>query len=306
MKSLQNPWDIWQLWIKLSMAQIKPNTSAVLQLLKWHIDFGADEAICEQPINRFETPTTQIENTSTKKIYELSTVKHTQVGSEPNRYFKDNPDMDSENLDSNKAINQARTLADKAQNLDDLREAIYKFDHCEFREDATNLVFSDGNPLARVMIIGEAPGRDEDLAGKPFVGKSGKLLDNMFGEINLQRTQTIPEKALYITNVVNWRPPGNRQPTESEIGAFRPFVLKHIKLIDPLILVLAGNPACFAILGKMGITGFHGKWHMHDTIPVMPTFHPAYLLRYQSIKQQAWPDLLMIKSKLRELLGGLK
>ncbi len=163
------------------------------------------------------------------------------------------------------------------------------------------MVFADGNPEAWVMLLGEAPGREEDLAGKPFVGKSGQLIDTMYGEIGLARTGTEAETALYITNVINWRPEGNRQPTEAEIAMFKPFVLKHIALAAPRLLILHGNPACSAILGRNGITRLRGTWAAHGDVPVLPMFHPAYLLRNATLKQIAWGDLLMLKDKLRDL-----
>ena len=185
----------------------------------------------------------------------------------------------------------------QAQSIDELREALLKFDGCALRQTAMNLVFADGNPLSSIMLIGEAPGADEDRQGKPFVGVSGQLLDNMLGSIGLDRTH------VYISNVIFWRPPGNRSPTDAEIAACLPFVERHIALIKPKILVLLGGVAAKTILRtKDGITRLRGRWvdyrlpgsNAEDTIPCLPIYHPAYLLRQPAAKRQAWNDLLLL------------
>jgi uracil-DNA glycosylase family 4 len=173
------------------------------------------------------------------------------------------------------------------------------FEGCELRHGARNLVFSDGNPEARVMIVGEAPGRDEDIQGKPFVGRAGQLLDAMLSAIGLSRTAEDASHAVYITNMLPWRPPQNRDPTPEEISMLQPFVRRHVELAAPEVLILMGNWACFGLLGKRGITRMRGTWEEALGRPALPMFHPAYLLRNPAAKREAWADLLSLKAKLR-------
>ncbi|MBV8061379.1 MAG: uracil-DNA glycosylase, partial [Alphaproteobacteria bacterium] len=193
-----------------------------------------------------------------------------------------------------------------AQNIDELRAEIAAFDGCPLKQTAINLVFSDGNPAARIMLIGEAPGEDEDRQGKPFVGVSGQLLDRMLESIGLSRTENV-----YISNVLFWRPPGNRSPTDAELAACLPFVERHIALIKPEIIVLLGGVAAKTLLRtKDGITRLRGKWVDYapppgfggtHAIPCLPIYHPAYLLRQPSSKRQAWGDLLSLKERIKKL-----
>lgn len=198
---------------------------------------------------------------------------------------------------------RAPSLEPQASTLDELRAALLKFDGCALRQTAMNLVFSDGNPLSSIMLVGEAPGEDEDRQGKPFVGVSGKLLDRMLAGIGLDRT------SVYISNVIFWRPPGNRSPTDAEIAACLPFVERHIALIKPKILVLLGGVAAKTILRtKDGITRTRGRWTDYriagsdpaQIIPCLPIYHPAYLLRQPAAKRQAWNDLLLLIKKVNE------
>jgi len=195
----------------------------------------------------------------------------------------------------------AREMAGKAGSLEELRQALAQFDGCNLKFTAKNLVFADGNPNAKIMFVGEAPGRDEDLEGLPFVGRSGRLLDRMMAAIGLDRTSA------YITNVIPWRPPGNRTPTIHETEICRPFIERHIELADPALLVTLGGPAAKTLLNTSeGIMRLRGNWRVHATstgkeIPAMPTLHPAYLLRNPSHKRLAWRDFLEIKEKLRNL-----
>lgn len=187
-----------------------------------------------------------------------------------------------------------------AQNIEALKAEIAAFDGCPLKQTAMNMVFSDGNPEARIMLIGEAPGEDEDRQGKPFVGVSGQLLDRMLESIGLSRTENV-----YITNVLFWRPPGNRAPTDAELAACLPFVERHIALIKPDIIVLLGGVAAKTLLRtKDGITRLRGKWVDYapppgsgstHAIPCLPIYHPAYLLRQPAAKRQAWGDLLSLK-----------
>jgi uracil-DNA glycosylase len=195
------------------------------------------------------------------------------------------------------AVMAAREAARTAASLDELRAILDRFDGCALKATATQLVFADGNPQARVMFVGEAPGRDEDLEGRPFVGRSGKLLDLMMAAIGLDRTSA------YIANVVPWRPPGNRTPTPQETAICVPFILRQIELADPAVLVCMGNPSTQILLGaKDGITKTRGRWFPFHTgtreIRAIPTYHPAFLLRSPLQKRLAWRDFLAIKKAL--------
>jgi len=196
----------------------------------------------------------------------------------------------------------ARALAAQATTIDALAALIAGFDACPLKRTATNTVFADGNPAAPVMIIGEAPGADEDRIGTPFVGRAGQLLDRMLAAIGLDRT------GVQITNVIYWRPPGNRKPTTQEIASCLPFVFRHIVLSRPLVLVLAGGTAASSLLDvSEGITRLRGRWFdlaipgLDAPLPALPMFHPAYLLRTPERKREAWRDLLALKMKLEEL-----
>ena len=242
--------------------------------LEWQVALGADEAILDAPVDRTVVPDTP---------------------SEPTRQAQADaaPGVD--------AVAVARGLAEAAQTLDDLKAAMQGYDHCELKLGAKQLVFADGQPSARVMIVGEAPGRDEDLQGKPFVGRAGQLLDLMFSHIGLSRDAPGGAAALYITNVLPWRPPQNRDPKPDEMAMMMPFLERHVALIDPDFIVAMGNHACQALLGKRGITRLRGNWGEAMGKPVLPMFHPAYLLRTPEAKREAWADLLALKKKLGEV-----
>ena len=191
----------------------------------------------------------------------------------------------------------ARSLANGAQTLSDLEAALKTFDGCDLKQTATRLVFADGRPGARLMIIGEAPGRDEDLEGRPFVGRSGQLLDRMLAAIGLDRTQ------VYIANVVPWRPPGNRKPSASEIAICKPFLERQIVLAAPELLLLLGGAATSALLDRQeGIMRLRGQFYEvglgETSLPAFASFHPAYLLRAPGEKKLAWRDFLAVKARL--------
>jgi len=196
------------------------------------------------------------------------------------------------------AVMTAREAARSAASLDELRAILDKFDGCALKATASQLVFADGNPKARLMFVGEAPGRDEDIEGLPFVGRSGKLLDLMLKAIGLDRTQT------YIANIVPWRPPGNRTPTPVETQICLPFIQRQIELCDPDVLVTVGQPSTGALIGVQGIMKNRGRWFAYHTgtreIRAMPMLHPAYLLRSPIAKRLAWRDMLTIKKALAE------
>lgn len=195
----------------------------------------------------------------------------------------------------------ARELAASATSLEELRALIAGFDGCNLKATAKNLVFADGNPAARIMFVGEAPGREEDIAGLPFVGRSGQLLDRMLAAIGLDRSSA------YIANVIPWRPPGNRTPTPQETEICRPFIQRQVELVAPAVLVTLGGPSSKVLLETPdGILKLRGNWRTHRTpggaeIATMPTLHPAYLLRNPAHKRLAWRDFLQVKTRLREL-----
>jgi DNA polymerase len=194
------------------------------------------------------------------------------------------------------AATRAAELAAGATTLAALREAMASFEGSPLRETATNLVFADGVPESGLMLIGEAPGGDEDRLGRPFVGVSGQLLDRMLASVGLKR-----EQDFYITNILPFRPPGNRTPTDAEIALFLPFILRHIALARPRRLLLLGGVAAKALLrSREGITRLRGRWHQVTTqdqtmLPALATLHPAYLLRTPSAKREAWSDLLLLR-----------
>ncbi|MDX1781574.1 MAG: uracil-DNA glycosylase [Thalassovita sp.] len=244
-------------------------------LLEWQIELGANEALCEAPVDR----------------YALQAEKPKPKAAQPQQAAPAKPiEVD--------AVAEARAAAKAAQDLPALRAAMDAFDHCELKRGARQLVFSDGNPAARVMIIGEAPGRDEDREGRPFVGRAGQLLDRMLAAIGLDRTIETPESAVYIANVLPWRPPQNRDPKPDEIAMMLPFLERHVELANPDILILMGNISCQACIGKRGITRLRGQWTEAFGRPALPMFHPAYLLRTPQAKREAWADLLELKAKL--------
>ncbi len=206
---------------------------------------------------------------------------------------------------NNKSINRYNLIqpsigADKAKNLHKLREKISSIENCKLKENASNLVFSDGNPNSKVMIVGEGPGANEDKEGSPFVGRAGQLLDKMLHAINLSREN------VYITNVVNYRPPDNRKPTEKEVARYLPYLKKHIEIIKPKIILLLGSTAMNAILpNKDVISKVRGKWFKIEInnikINSIVSFHPAYLLRQPDQKKLSWIDLKMIREKLKKI-----
>jgi uracil-DNA glycosylase family 4 len=203
---------------------------------------------------------------------------------------------------------EAVRLATAAQNLDELRAGIAAFDGIQIKRHATNMVFAAGSPTARVMVVGDAPGADEDAQGIPFVGEAGQLLDKMLAAIKLSRH----DGNVYISNILNWRPPGNRTPTDAEIECSLPFIERHIALVKPDILVLSGGVATKALLGlEAGITKLHGQWHDYKPVSIapelghcvraMPIYHPSYILRTPVKKREAWADLQEIQRVLAAL-----
>ncbi len=249
---------------------------SALSALTWQIELGVDTCIADEPINRYEVPA-KVE----KPAAPAAPVAAVAVVAAP--------------LGEVDVVAAARAAAAGAQDLEGLRAALEAFPHCELKLGARNLVFSDGAPGARVMIVGEAPGRDEDREGRPFVGRAGQLLDKMLAAIDLNR-----DSSVYITNVLPWRPPQNRDPKPEEIAMMQPFLQRHIALAAPDVLVVVGNHACQALLGKRGITRLRGDWTTAEGKPAIPMFHPAYLLRNPAAKREAWADLLALKARLAD------
>ena len=249
--------------------------AADLAALAWQVDLGADEAIGEVPVNRFDVDERpQSHRMATPEPTEAATVAVPgPVGGEER--------------------------AAACASLLELRTALEMLEGLSIREGARSTVFADGNPAARLMVIGEAPGRDEDRAGVPFVGRSGLLLDRMLAAIGLSRHAPEPERAAYITNVLPWRPPQNRDPSGDEAALLLPFLFRHIALKRPEAILLVGAPAVRAVLStEAGITRMRGRWHEWRGTPVMATFHPAALLRDPAKKREAWADLLLVRKRL--------
>ncbi len=246
-------------------------------LLEWQIELGATEAILDAPVNRFEL---------TDKA----------PSKEPAKAQKQTHAPRVEEVDP---VAVAEMAAAGAQDLAGLKQAMAQFEHCQLKRGARQLVFADGNPDAKIMIVGEGPGRDEDMEGRPFVGRAGQLLDRMFAAIGLSRTADDAGSSIYITNVVPWRPPQNRDPSPIEIDMMLPFLRRHIALAKPEIIIAMGNISCQALLGKRGVTKLHGQWATGCGVDVMPMFHPAYLLRNPLAKREAWQDLQAVQKRIR-------
>jgi uracil-DNA glycosylase family 4 len=272
--------------------------------LAWLVSVGADEAIGDMPVDRFRLsekapaapPPNLPEDPRPSPPQALPFDATTPGGNDPT--VRSVPAIQG----THEATTTARELAAAANTLEELKEAIAKFDGLSLKATATNLVFADGNSEADLMLIGEAPGGEEDRRGVPFVGAAGQLLDRMLAAIGHDRTNS------YITNIVNWRPPGNRKPSPAEMLLCQPFIERHIALMKPKLILLLGDTAAKTLTGRSeGITRLRGKWcewtdaASGATIPMLPTFHPAFLLRSPSQKREAWADLLAAKAKLKEL-----
>jgi uracil-DNA glycosylase len=264
----------------------------VQQLLAFYLEAGVDCALTDEPVNRLAEPDSipaavaPRGATAPRPVREMPAA----IPAVPRSEMTVAPDA---------AIASAREAARTALTLEALRALLENFDGCALKHTATRLVFADGNPQARVMFVGEAPGRDEDIEGLPFVGRSGKLLDRMIAAIGLDRSKA------YIANVIPWRPPGNRTPTPQETQICLPFIQRQIELVNPDVLVTLGNPSTQTLLStREGIMRTRGKWFDYDTgtrpIRAIATFHPAYLLRSPSYKRMSWQDLRAIAKALEQ------
>ena len=274
---------------------------AALAALRWQLEMGVDEAIGDLPVNGYALPEKAVKAAAV--VAPSAAPSGAPAGGRPARsaepYVPQASAAERAAAAADVAVAEAAARAAAAGDLAALREALAAYEHCELKRGARNLVFADGRAGARVLILGEAPGRDEDLEGRPFVGAAGQLLDRMFAAIGLSRESPDLERALYITNVMPWRPPANREPTPEEIAMMRPFVARHVELAAPEVIVVMGNTPCSALLGTKGILRLRGTWAEALGRPVMPMTHPAYLLRNPLAKREAWADLLEIQAKLR-------
>jgi len=278
------------------MVELSAAPEDLAALLRWYVEQGVDEAIGEEAIDRFAlAPPTPMAEPPAERAAAPMPLRAPASPSPPAARAP-------VPLESPQLVEDARALADKCATLAELEAAIRAFEGCALKRTAKNTVFADGDPGAPVMIVGEAPGADEDRLGKPFVGVSGQLMDRMMEAIGLARGP-----GFYITNILFWRPPGNRTPTLAEQAMCLAFTRRHIELARPKLLVLAGGTAAKAVLDTTdGIMRLRGKWVNYrlgdgTEIPTMPTFHPAYLLRTPASKRQSWQDMLAIDKKLKEL-----
>ncbi len=272
------------------------NPADARELLAFYLDAGVDALVGEVAVDRMadEPPATS----APVQRREVGAISAAQTAPPPlPRNGGERSHAQAPLPAPDVAAVEAREAAKSAATLDELRGLLEGFQGCALRATATQLVFADGNPQARVMFVGEAPGYEEDISGKPFVGRSGKLLDRMMAAIGLDRTSA------YIANVVPWRPPGNRTPTPQETAICLPFVRRQIELANPDILVCLGGPSAQTLLGiRDGITRTRGRWFPYDTgtreIRAIATFHPAFLLRSPLQKRLAWRDFMAIRKAL--------
>ena len=260
-----------------------------VELLAWYAEMGVSEALDEEPRNHFAEPQ-PVPAARTLTSPTLATLQGRTARAPA-------PVMAGAATAPDDAALSARTMAQEATSLEALKEALSRFEGCALKATAKNLVFADGNPDGRVMIVGEAPGADEDRAGLPFVGRSGQLLDRMLAAIGLTRKEHV-----YVANLLPWRPPGNRTPTPQEVAICLPFIQRQIQLADPDILVCIGGPSAQGLLGLSGIMASRGKWQEYDTgtrrIRALATLHPAYLLRQPLQKRLSWRDMRALKAAL--------
>ncbi|WP_455478559.1 uracil-DNA glycosylase [Bartonella sp. B10] len=268
------------------------------ELLNFYKESGADAVLTDVPIDRFS----KISSSEKKLKQAINIGNHQHIQSDTNQLNRilHNPDTTQRSLSTIEL--SAIEMAKNANTLDELKSALLAFNGCSLKLTAKNTCFADGTAGSPIMLIGEAPGREEDIQGIPFVGKAGILLNKILEAIGLTRQN------VYITNTIPWRPPGNRTPTPREITLCRPFVERHIQLANPRVLIALGGVATQFLTGSQsGIIRTRGKWFIYgqegeEKIPVMPTFHPAYLLRTPSQKKLTWMDFLEVKNHLNNIL----
>lgn len=276
--------------------------STLSEILHFYAEAGVDTPLVDTPVDRFSQVDTKRAQTQQAPVATRSNAPSPASLKPPIDASASAPStLSKASVPDDAKIAMARQMAANATTLEELREQLAAFDGCNLKFTAKNLVFADGNPQAAIMLVGEAPGREEDLEGIPFIGRSGQLLDRMLAAIGLDR------QSVYIANTIPWRPPGNRTPTPLETEICRPFFERQIELANPKLLVALGGPAAKALTNAPeGILRLRGNWKTHLTgsgnqIPVMPTLHPAYLLRNSAQKKFAWRDFLSVKLRLRAL-----
>jgi len=278
-------------------ADSSSSKDALLAALAWQIEAGVDECISETPHNRFE---------EVAKAPPPAPAAKTPTKPASPAVAKTAPNRASDTADNQEAVTEAQRLAASADTLEALHKAMAGFEGCALKKGARNTVFADGNPAARVMFIGEAPGREEDREGKPFVGRSGQLFDKMLAAIGLNRRSDDPKTAAYITNILPWRPIDNRDPSTDEALMLWAFLARHIELAAPEVIVTLGKISSAALTERaVAITRERGRWISPPRSmgrPLLMTFHPAYLLRNPPEKAKSWRDL----QSLRAVLDGAK
>ena len=252
---------------------------AALAALGWQVDLGANEAIGDAPVNRYDIAAL---NGSAPAVVQQPLAATQAAGPAD-------------------AVTAAKDAARRAKTLVQLREALVGFQHCEVKLGARNLVFAEGFVGAQVLVLGPAPGREEDQEGRPFAGPAGLLLDRMFAAIGLARDGTEPATGLYLTGVMPWRPRLDREPDQAELAMMRPFVERHIALAAPKIVVVMGNSACGMLLAGSRVSQMRGIWAEALGLPVLPMFDPAHLIRNPASKREAWADMLALQARLRRI-----
>lgn len=302
-----------------NLQNITPKMAA--SMLQFYAQAGVVDLLDDDPIDRYADTIKQLDARKAKKAAQMdqmlssnkaradnirpqsSTSPQTQHPAQPLAQRPAQPPVQASTtlaVPDQAAMKETQALAQSAKTIEELGAIIKSYKGCNLCHSAKNTVFADGNPDAPVMLIGEAPGRDEDMHGIPFVGPAGQMLDKMLAAISLDRT------SCYISNIIPWRPPGNRTPVAHEIELCRPFVERHIQLAQPKILIFMGNVSTKTLLNtNKGILSIRGKWDTYkigeEAVPAMPTLHPAYLLKNPVAKRNAWHDLLAIQAKLLEL-----
>ena len=266
--------------------------------IEWLVEMGADEIIGSEPVNRLVMPQAT-KAPETPKIVSAPLARPSIV--RPSAIIAE---YSSGSAAANPGTSDSAAMAAECTTLADIEQALMRFEACPLKKTATNLCFADGNPEAEVMLIGEAPGRDEDIQGKPFVGRSGQLLDRMLAAIGLSRHGQNPQDSVYISNVIFWRPPGNRTPTDQETLMCLPFLKRAIEIKQPRFLVCLGAIPTQRLIGRSeGILKLRGRWYDfgsgQGSVPLLATLHPAYLLRQPAQKRLAWRDFLSLKQKLK-------
>ncbi len=262
-------------------------------LLQFYADAGADEAIGDAPVNRVQSRRPHVPEKNAARAAVLPIMRAEKTESAPAAQAAESAPV----AGAIEAMKEAETLAAGAETIEALKAAAQNFNGLALKRTATQIVFADGNAKAGIMLVGDAPGTDEDRAGIPFAGASGQLLDKMLGAIGLSRAENV-----YIATILNWRTPGNRAPTQEEIAISLPFIRRHIALVNPGLIVPVGGAAAKILLGKKEpVSRLRGKWFDYNGTPATVLFHPEYLLQSPQQKKPAWEDLQMIRAKLKEL-----